>query len=154
MRHYRLTNQERAGLGFTDQFVIDGKDLTAVATTATINLATVTSAFIDDVVVVRLDEKVAGPAGTVKIEVGNDGDDNYHVSLSADLVAGAVGLLHGPATTTSGTTNRFGTIKSSSTILQAKFTSSSGNFSATTNTGQVSIFMRIVQADDLGYDQS
>ena len=154
MRHYRLTNQERAGSGFTDQFVIDGKELTAAAVTQTINLVTLANTFVDDIVLVRLDEKFAGPAGTVKIEVGDDGDDNYHVALSSDLVAGTVGYLWGPATTASGVANRYGTTIGSSTVLQAKFTSSSGNFSVTTNAGQLSIFMRIVTTNDLGYDQS
>ena len=159
MRHYRLTNQERAGSGFTDQFVIDGKELSAAATTQTIDLATLTSAFVDDGVVVRLDAKFAagtsGPAGNVKIEVGTNGDIDYFVAQSGDLVAGAVGLLHGPVALGEGVANRYGTVISSSTILQAKFTSSSGTFASTTgNTGQFSIFMRIVQSDDLGYDQS
>jgi uncharacterized protein YhdP len=154
MRHYRLTNQERAGSGFTDQFVIDGKELTAAAVTQTINLVTLTNTFVDDIVLVRLDEKIAGPAGTVKIEVGDDGDPNYHVALTSDLVAGTVGYLWGPATTAAGSANRYGTTIGSSTVMQAKLTSSSGNFSATTNSGQLSIFMRIVQSDDLGYDQS
>jgi hypothetical protein len=154
MRHYRLTNQERAGSGFTDQFVIDGKELTEAATTQTINLVTLTSALVDDLVVVRLDEKFTGPSGTLKLEVGTSGDPDYHVAITADLKAGAVGLLHGTATTAAGVANRYGTIISSSTVNVVKFTSSSGNLSATTNTGQVSIFMRIVQSDDLGYDQS
>ena len=154
MRHYRLTNQERAGSGFTDQFVIDGKELTAVNTVQTINLVTLTSALVDDLVVVRLDEKFTGPAGTLKLEVGTSGDPNYHVATTADLKAGAVGLLHGTATTAAAVANRYGTIISSSTVNAVKFTSSSGNLSVTTNTGQVSIFMRIVQSDDLGYDQS
>jgi len=159
MRHYRLTNQERAGSGFTDQFVIDGKELDAAQVTQTINLATLTSAFVDDGVVVRLDAKFAagtsGPVTTVKVEIGKDADPDYFVASTADLVAGAVGLLHGPVALANTVANRYGTVVSSSSVLKAKFTSASGTFASTTeNTGQFSIFMRIVQSDDLGYDQS
>jgi len=155
MRHYRLTNQERAAHGFTDQFVIDGSELTAGAATQTIALTTENNVLVDDVVLVRLDSKITGPAGNVKVEVGTTADPDYHVALSADLKAGAVGLLHGPATTAQGSANRFGTLLSSSTAINAKFTEGgSNNFSATTNGGQVSIFLRIVRDGDLQYDQS
>ena len=159
MRHYRLTNQERAATGFTDQFVIDGSELTEAATTQTINLTTLTSAFVDDCVVVRLDEKfvsgTSGPSGTVKVEVGNSGDADYFVSMTGDLVAGAVGLLHGPVALAESVTNRVGTVISSSTVLTAKFTSQTGTFASTTeHKGKISIFMRIVQSSDLEYDQS
>ena len=150
MRHYRLTNQERAKLGFTDQFIIEGKELTAAAQTQTIALTTETNAVVDDLVVVRLDEKITGPAGTVKVEVGTAGDPDYHVALSADLKAAAVGALEG----TAATATRCGTVISSSTAINAKFASGTGNFSATTNAGQVSVFMRIIRSGDLGYDQA
>tara|TARA_R100000900_G_scaffold50100_2_gene40184 strand:+ start:3834 stop:4286 length:453 start_codon:yes stop_codon:yes gene_type:complete len=147
MRHYKLTNQERAASGFTDQFVIDGSELTAAATTQTIALTTLTSAVVDDLVVVRLDEKLTGGGGTIKVEIGTAADPDYNVAITADLKAGAVGLLHKSADTA----NRCGTVYSTSTAINAKFTSSSGNFSATTQTGQVSVFMRIINSDDLKY---
>tara|TARA_R100000808_G_scaffold1169_2_gene5511 strand:- start:6218 stop:6673 length:456 start_codon:yes stop_codon:yes gene_type:complete len=151
MRHYRLTNQERAGSGFTDQFVIEGKELTAAAATQTIALTTETNAIVDDVVVVRLDEKITGPAGTVKVEIGTTADPNYHCTLSADLKAAAAGALTGSVSTST----RAVTVISSSTAINAKFTEGGSNqFDATTNAGQVSVFMRIVRSSDLGYDQS
>ena len=149
MRHYVLTNQERAASGFTDQFVIEGSELTAGATTQTIALTTETSALVDDVVVVRLDEVITGPTGTVKIQVGNT-DVDYHVELSGDLKAAAKGSL----TTSVSTATRAATAITSSTAINAKFTSGSGSFSATTNGGQVSIFMKIVRSSDLKYDQA
>jgi len=146
MRLYRLTNQERAGHGFTHQFVIEGSELTAAAVTQTVNLVTIAEAsFVDDQIVARIDEVFAGPAANLLVEVGVTADPDYRIASSELKTSKAVGDLYTtiPATTGCGDVT-------SDNVYTAKFTSSSGNLSVTTNTGKVSIFMRIVSNSELG----
>jgi len=164
MRHYRLTNQERAGSGFTDQFVIEGKELVGAVQTLSFPLITLTGAVVDPFVVIRVDEGIAGTAGaTLKAEVGHDKlngagsvDPNHWVDATTVKAAtGINGTLIGPVGG-SGATN-LPVVVSSSTVVDCTITTAGSgvaNFDTTTNTGQISIFMRIVQSDDLGYDQS
>jgi len=175
MRHYRLTNQERAGSGFTDQFVIDGKELDAVATTQSITLltlgATGNQAIVDDFAVIRVDEAIGGTAGaTLKAELGHNvangsgsADPNYWVGQKNVKTGVIAGTVYGPETTAAGDANRFATTLdanvagSATTVIDCTITtagSGAANFSTTTNTGQISIFMRIVKTNDMGYDQS
>jgi hypothetical protein len=148
MRLYRLTNQERAGSGFTHQFVIEGSELTADNVAQTVDLITISeSSFIDDNFLVRVDEAIAGPAANVGLEVGVTGDPNYRVLSSEVKTSIAAGTLY--TTLADDSARGCGDVTASNTYT-ATFTSSSGKLNVTTNTGKVSIFMRILGNSELG----
>ena len=162
MRHYRLTNQERAGSGFTDQFVIEGKELEDAQLYQSFTLITLTNAVVDPLVVVRVDEGITGTAGAaLTVQVGHNKlngagsvDPNYWVDVATVLAAtGLNGTLYGPVGAA-----QSGVVSASTEVDCTITTSGSGaaNFSTTTatNAGQISVFMRIIQGSDLGYDQS
>ena len=93
MRHYRLTNQERAATGFTDAYALDHKDLTATSgTTQTIVLETLGAnqniLYSDAALIVN--EAFSGDGVTnCQVKVGHDAlnggsaDDDYFISNSA-----------------------------------------------------------------------
>ena len=172
MRHYRLTNQESAGSGFTDQFVIEASELNAAAQTQAFVLTTLGAAgkyaIVDDVAVIRVDEAFAGTAGAnLKAELGHNvlngsgnADPNYWVdqsdikSATAGTLYGSVAVAEDVATPRVSTMN--GTVAGAAvTEIDCTITTSgagAANFSTTTasHTGKISIFMRIVMTDDLG----
>ncbi len=153
MRTYRLTNQERAGLGFTHQIVVDYKDLTAAATTQIIDLVTLTqNTIIDDIVVLRIDDPFLGTGGNLGVEIGIASDADYNVASLEVKTSATAGTIKGPAGTAESAANRF-CQSSSNAVYQAKFTSSSGNVTAAT-AGQISVFFRMVNGTDLGFDQA
>jgi hypothetical protein len=158
MRVYRLTNQERAGLDFTHQFVIEGKELTDADTSQTFDLLTITeSTAVDNVVIVRVDERIGGPTENVSVEVGVPSDTDYHIVVSVVGGGGpagtglAGGTLYGSehVTTSVGITD--------SNIYQCKFIVDgmmAPDLNTQANTGKISIFMKVISTSDLGFDQS
>lgn len=175
MRHYRLTNQEAAGTGFTDQFVIEASELNAAGTSQAFVLKTLGAAgkyaIVDDVAVIRVDEAFAGTAGAnLKAELGHNAlngsgsaDPNYWVDQSdikatAGTLYGSVSVAEDVATPRVTTLN--GTVAGAAvTEIDCTITTSgagAANFSTTTasHTGKISIFMRIVMTDDLGTQRS
>ena len=160
MRHYVLTNQERAASGFTDQFVIEGSELTGAVQTLSIPLVTLTNALVDPQAVIRVDEGITGTVGaTLKAEVGHDKingagsvDPNYFIDqTTVKSATGIDGTLIGPVGAGAAV------VVTSSTVIDCTITTAGAgvqNFGTATKTGQISVFMKIIRGGDLGYDQA
>mgnify|MGYP003648843905 CR=1 FL=1 len=105
MRHYRLTNQERAATGYTDAYALDHKDLTDADGSQNIvleSLSANSTICYTDACMICTEAFSGGDATEVKVQVGhaelnnnNTADPNYFIADSSVLL---VNTFVGPVT--------------------------------------------------------
>ncbi|MAH48321.1 hypothetical protein CMI37_21025 [Candidatus Pacearchaeota archaeon] len=105
MRHYRLTNQERAATGYTDAYALDHKDLTDADGSQNIVLESLpvnTTICYTDACMICTEAWGGGDATEVKVQVGhgelnnnNTADPNYFIADTSVLL---VNKFVGPVT--------------------------------------------------------
>ena len=149
MRHYRLTNQERAATGFTDAFGLDHKDLvTTSGTTENITLETlganVTMLYTDACAIVT--EAFSGTGITeVKLDVGHNGINGGSADPDHFIDDKSVFTVNGFAGGATGATSHNIT---TATVLDVLFTTTGAAPSLVT-AGQVVIYMKVIRQSDV-----
>ena len=149
MRHYRLTNQERAATGFTDAFGLDHKDLVATSgTTENIVLQTlganVAVLYTDACFIVT--EAFSGTGITeVKLQVGHNGINGGTLDIDHFAANQSVLLLN---TFEGGATPSTSTNITAATEIDVLFTTTGAAPSLVT-AGQVVVYMKIIRQSDV-----
>ena len=152
MRHYRLTNQERAATGFTDAYAIDHNDLTEADGSQVLTLETLpngTTTLYSDACMVcteAFDEgatvsAVVAKVGHLEINNDNTANDDYFI---VDGSLFTVDTFYGPAATTTGA----GIYITANTPLTATFTVT-GATNAELTKGSCVIYFKIIRSTDV-----
>ena len=149
MRHYRLTNQERGALGFTDCFALDHKDLTDADTSQALALETLPdnkAILYKDAMVVVTEAFSGGGNSALVAKVGhtelnndNTADDNYFV-VDSSLFTKDRMFASAASGVAAGITGY--------TPLNVTFTSTGGTLAGLT-TGEVLIYFKIIRDADV-----
>ena len=149
MRHYRLTNQERAATGFTDAFALDHKDLTASSgTTENITLETIgaNSALLFSDAAIICTEAFSGTGiSNVQIKIGHNGlnggsaDDDYFIANKAVTIVNAFA---------GGATGSTSTNITSASVLDAVFTTT-GAAPDKVDAGSLVVYLKVIRQEDI-----
>ena len=143
MKVTKLSYEEQIATGFSHKAVIPYTDLTAAATTQTIQLAPSGSATFTQKVVVlaaaRVATAFAGPT-TVTVQLGDTGSTNRNLAASDIKATAGTWYSQGAAATL----NAFNTAGS----FNALFTSTGANLS-TCSAGQVELYFTLIPLERL-----
>ena len=147
-RKTTLSAQARAYSGFTHKWTVkytDVDDGAGATDDIILALGNTPTDFIITKAMVNVTTAFAGTAGTFKIEVGTDGDDNNFIETTSVKTAGPIIAALGATPKT-----LLGTFAVTADALTATFTNASSGAPANLTAGQLDIYLGMINANDVG----